>query len=103
MTIKRSLSPARRGKQPRAGQHDEPAQIAAPARPQQPPESGRAFRTAGLHRGRRGILPALSPLTAVDSTPLTHSFLIANAGLEFRLTYRKLSALKISNRKWIAF
>src|ERR1700720_405850 len=37
-----------------------------------------------------------------DEGPLTTEFLIANLELEFRLTHRKLSPLKISNRKKIA-
>ena len=39
---------------------------------------------------------------AADEGPLTTEFLIANLELEFRLTHRKLSPLKISNRKKIA-
>jgi len=40
--------------------------------------------------------------TASDSAPLSVYFLIANARLEFQLTYRKDSPLKISNRERIA-
>jgi hypothetical protein len=36
------------------------------------------------------------------AAPLTSGALIANLELEFRLTYRKLSPLKISNRKFFA-
>ena len=39
---------------------------------------------------------------AADEGPLTTEILIANPELEFRLTHRKLSPLKISNRKKIA-
>jgi len=40
--------------------------------------------------------------TASDSAPLSVYFLIANARLEFRLSHRKDSPLKISNRERIA-
>jgi hypothetical protein len=40
---------------------------------------------------------------AAEHKAFTPNFLIANAGLEFRLSHSKQSHLKISDRKWIAF
>ena len=90
MTIKRSLSPARRGQQLKVGQQDEPAQIAAPASREYSARSN-------------GTPPRKISDPAAEPKALTYNFLIANAGLEFRLSHSKQRPLKIPNRKWIAF
>jgi len=46
--------------------------------------------------------PLVQRRNTADEGPLSTEFLIANPELEFRLTHRKLSQLKISNRKKIA-
>ena len=50
---------------------------------------------------RYGILLRL-PFLVTSHSPLVTEILIANLELEFRLTHRKISPLRISNRKFFA-
>src|ERR1700690_4404566 len=68
------------------------------------------FQSEDLSRRRVKLAPGAKSVCwsklhhlAADSKELTRRFLIANAGLEFRLTHSKQTQLEISNRKWIAF
>jgi hypothetical protein len=79
-------------------------------RPLFQPESSSAFdprRSIGRLRKIRnkprpeGNFPRSALLTA-ETAPLTAHFLIANARLKFKVSHRKISPLKISNRERIA-
>ena len=49
-----------------------------------------------------GRIPPARALSAMRGHPITPKFLIANLELEFRPTHRKISPLKIPNRKYLA-
>jgi hypothetical protein len=53
-------------------------------------------------RGAGTTQRRISTHLAADSPALTRKILIANPRLEFRLSHRKISILKISNREEIA-
>ncbi len=65
--------------------------------------SNAALRYRGESASRPAtIRGAAARYPSTESKRVTAGFLIANTRLVFRLTHRKHSHLKISNRKWIA-